>query len=161
MLCYNALLAPETLLLTRKNTFWPKVFQKVSKLRQILILRQNSVCQGFKFLQNFSAKALRAFAQLLPPWLSEKNCELHLLIKIANLLACYCRYGEAEQLLTDGGSNISNEIAPCEIDVAKKSMFFQGPFGLHTSKGYFNIFHSGVVNSVLLSHISYYLPTLY
>ena len=48
--CNNALHAQETLLLSQKSTFWPQVFQKVRKSRQILISRQSSVCWCLKFL---------------------------------------------------------------------------------------------------------------
>ena len=66
--CNSALLAQETLF--EKSTFLPKVFQKVRKSRPILISRQNSVyakALNFRRSPNFSAKALRAFTQLLPP----------------------------------------------------------------------------------------------
>ena len=42
--CIGALLAQETLFFTPKSTFLPKVFQKLRKSRQILILQQNSKC---------------------------------------------------------------------------------------------------------------------
>ena len=48
--CNSAFLAQETLSLTQKSTFLPKVFPKVRKLRQILISRQNSVGKGLEFL---------------------------------------------------------------------------------------------------------------
>ena len=48
--CNSALLAKEALFLTKKGTFLSKDFQKVRKSRQILMLRQNSVCSGLKFL---------------------------------------------------------------------------------------------------------------
>ena len=47
--CNSAPLAQETLFLTPKALFLTKDFQKVLKSRQILILRQNSVCQGLEF----------------------------------------------------------------------------------------------------------------
>ena len=47
--CNSALLAKEMLFLTNKSTFLSKDFQKVCKSQQILILRQNSVCQGSRF----------------------------------------------------------------------------------------------------------------
>ena len=42
ILCNNALIAQETLLLFQKSTFLPKDSQKMHDLRQILILRQNT-----------------------------------------------------------------------------------------------------------------------
>ena len=53
--CKSALLAQETLYLTQKSTFWPKVFQKVHKLRQLLILQQISVLRLkiFVWVKNF------------------------------------------------------------------------------------------------------------
>ena len=47
--CNSALLAQEALFLPQKALFMPKDLQKkVRKSRQILILRQNSVCKGLK-----------------------------------------------------------------------------------------------------------------
>ena len=47
--CNKALFSQETLFLTQISTFWPKVFQKVRKTRQIIISRRYSVCWGLKF----------------------------------------------------------------------------------------------------------------
>ena len=67
---YSALLASErNSVFDPKSTFFPKVFQRVCKTRQILISRQNSGCYGlnFRLSPNFLAKALCALAQLPPP----------------------------------------------------------------------------------------------
>ena len=69
ILCNNALLAQETLLLSKESTFMPKGSNKCvncdkSNHRDKIAYVS---AQNFRLSQNFSAKALRAFAQLLPP----------------------------------------------------------------------------------------------
>ena len=69
--CYNALLALETLFLTKKSIFLPKVLRKVQKSRQIFVFDFDKIAYvrvwNFRPSPNFLAKALRTFAQLLPP----------------------------------------------------------------------------------------------
>ena len=67
--CNSALLAQETLFLTKKALFLPQDLQKVRKSRQILIRDKIAYVGAKNFRQspNFSAGAPRAPAQLLPP----------------------------------------------------------------------------------------------
>ena len=68
--CNSALLAQEALFLPKKALFMPKDLQKkVRKSRQILIRDKIAYVRALNFRPspNFSAKALRAFVQLLPP----------------------------------------------------------------------------------------------
>ena len=52
----SALFCPKgTVIDTQKNTFFPKDLKNVCKSRQILILRQNSICWGYHPGQNFSS----------------------------------------------------------------------------------------------------------
>ena len=54
----------------QKKHFFPQIFQKLCKSQQMLISRQIAHVSALNFRPSpaFSAKALRAFAQLLPPW---------------------------------------------------------------------------------------------